>query len=191
MSKNEEKVKLGLGMFCSVCILTMVFLITNGDQKEMLTSLHKEEKTVNVVFSKSEERNQVLVEPYDIVDFENIGINGTSVEDFEVTFDNKSGVIDYTFYIENKSLTDAVLEEYELPNPICKGFQEDCEKVLDDITYRIKYESGSNLKAGDVFKAREKTKVILTVKYNADDNNLPSASFDITNLDFSLSFKAK
>lgn len=191
MKKRDEYVKLSLGIFCSVCILTMVFLVTNGDPDDLITSLDQIEKTVNVVFTKDQERNQIMVEPYDVADFQNISINKTKVNDYEITFDNKSGKIDYTFYIENKSNHDAVLEEYKLPNPVCQGFQEDCEKVLLGIEYKIRYEYGAELKAGDIFKAKERTKVILTIEYKANENSLPSATTDIHNLGFNLSFTAK
>lgn len=191
MKKREEYVKLSLGIFCSVCILTMVFLISNGNPEELLTSMDRVDKTVNVVFSKVPERNQILVEPFDVSAFENITIENSTVNDYEITFDNKSGKVEYTFYIENKSNYDAVLEDYKLPNPVCQGFQEDCEKVLMGLDYKIKYEYGAELKAGDVFKAREKTMVLLTIEYNADKNNLPNATTDINNLGFSLSFTAK
>ena len=191
MKKRDEYVKLSLGIFCSVCILTMVFLVTNGNPDDLMTSMNELDNTVNVVFAKDPERNQIMVEPYDIVNFENITIDGTKVNDYEITFDNKSGKVDYTFYIENKSSHDAVLQEYKLPNPVCQGFQEDCEKVLLGLDYSIKYEYGASLKAGDIFKAHEKTKVILTIQYKANDNNLPSASTDINNLGFNLSFTAK
>ena len=36
MSTKEEKIKVGLGIFCSVCILTMVFLLTNTNPEELL-----------------------------------------------------------------------------------------------------------------------------------------------------------
>ena len=111
--------------------------------------------------------------------------------DYEVTFDNKSGEVKYTFYIENKSNRNAVLQEYELPHPVCQGFQEDCEKVLLGLDYKIKYEYGAELKAGDVFKAKEMTKVILTIRYNANEKDLPSATTKISNLGFDLSFTAK
>lgn len=191
MKKRDEYVKLSLGIFCSVCILTMVFLISNGNPDDLMTSIERLDKSVNVVFTKDPERNQIMVEPYDIVYFENITIDGTKVNDYEITFDNKSGKVDYTFYIENKSNHDAVLQDYKLPHPVCQGFQEDCEKVLLGLDYRIKYEYGADLKSGDVFKAQEKTKVILTIKYDANENNLPSASTDISNLGFNLSFTAK
>ena len=154
MKKKEETVKLGLGIFCSVCILTMVYLLTNAEPGDMLASLEKVEKNVNVVFTKDEVIEQVIVEPYDVVNFENIKINGTTVSDYKIKFDNTSGRVDYTFYIENKSKNDAVLEEYNLPAPVCKGFLEDCEKVLSRLTYTIRYEDGSELTAGDTFKAK-------------------------------------
>ena len=74
MNKKEETVKLGLGIFCSVCILTMVYLLTNAEPGDMLASLEKVEKNVNVVFTKDEVIEQVIVEPYDVVNFENIKI---------------------------------------------------------------------------------------------------------------------
>lgn len=191
MNKKEENVKLGLGMFCSVCILTMVFLITNGNPDDLMTSLDVVEKVPQVEFAKDPERNQVLVEPYDVINFQNITLNGTTVEDYEITFDNVSGYVEYTFYIKNKSNFDVVLEDYKLPQPVCVGFNEDCEKVLLNLTYQLKYEYGSELRAGDVFKAKEMTKVILTLKHNPKEYNLPSASTDIKNLGFTLTFKAK
>ena len=41
MSTKEEKIKVGLGIFCSVCILTMVFLLTNTNPEELLTSFYE------------------------------------------------------------------------------------------------------------------------------------------------------
>lgn len=187
MEKKEEKIKLYLGIFVSVCILTMVFLITNTNPEELLTNLDKLEKNVHVEFIN--EKDNAQVKPYNVLFFENIELNNTTVEDYEVIFDNKSGAVYYTFNIKNKSSNDAVLEEYKLPNPICKGFQEDCEKVLLNLNYLIKYESGNELKANDILKAGETKKVILQIEYKAKE--LPSASTKISNLGFSLNFKAK
>lgn len=191
MKKREERIKLSLGIFCSVCILTLVYLTTNAEPGDLLTNLEKVEKNVNVSFVKDAEINQVFVEPYDVVKFENISFYGTTVNDYEVKFDNKTGKVDYTFYIENKSNNDAVLKEYKLPYPLCKGFAEDCDKVLQGIEYKIKYDDGSELRAGDVFKAKEMKKVILTIKYKANEKQIPSATTDISNLGFTLEFKAK
>ena len=192
MSKKEERIKLGLGMFCSVCILTMGYLLLiNGNTTDLLTDFNQVDKVVNVIFSKDEEINQVIVEPYDVVNFENIAIEDTTVNDYEVTFGNYSGYIDYTFYIENKSSKIAVLKDFELPNPVCKGFQEDCEKVLIALDYKLKYEDGSEVQTGDTINGREKKKVKLTIKYNANKYDLPSASTSITNLGFTLSYTGK
>ncbi len=191
MNKKEERVKLGLGIFCSVCILTMTYILFNSNPEELLTDLNQVEKNVNVVFSKDEEINQIIVEPYSVIDFENIIVEKNTVKDYTITFDNKTGYVDYIFYIENKSPRTAVLEEYELPTPVCKGFQEDCEKALLNLSYQLRYEDDSPVTAGDIIGGRSKQKVKLTIKYTANENNLPSASFDITNLGFTLNFKAK
>lgn len=191
MNNKIEKAKIGLGMFCSVCILTMFYLITTGNPEELITSMNETDKSVNVVFSKDEERNQVLVCPDKVVEFENITIEKTTVQDYEVTFDNHSGIVEYTFYVENKSARDAVLQEYKLPNPVCKGFQEDCEKVLVGLNYTLLYEDGAPLQAGDIIRGREKKKVILTIEYIENENELPSSTTDISNLGFSLDFLAR
>ena len=62
MKKRDEYVKLSLGIFCSVCILTMVFLISNGNPDDLMTSIERLDKSVNVVFTKDPERNQIMVE---------------------------------------------------------------------------------------------------------------------------------
>ena len=53
MKKRDEYVKLSLGIFCSVCILTMVFLVTNGNPDDLMTSMNELDNTVNVVFAKN------------------------------------------------------------------------------------------------------------------------------------------
>ena len=162
MKSNIERVKGGLGIFCSVCILTMMFLVTNTNPEELTTNLK-----------------------------ETLTIDKLTVKDYKVTFGNRDGIISYTFYLKNKSYKDAVLQEYKLPSPVCKGFVEDCEKVLLGLNYRITYEDGAPLQAGDILRAREMKMVILTLEYRADEANLPSSTTDITNLDFNLNFLAK
>lgn len=191
MKSNIERVKVGLGIFCSVCILTMMFLVTNTNPEELTTNLKEVDRQVNVVFEKDMETDQILVEPFDMEKFENITIDKLTVKDYEVTFGNRDGIISYTFYLKNKSYKDAVLQEYKLPSPVCKGFVEDCEKVLLGLNYRITYEDGAPLQAGDILRAREMKMVILTLEYRADEANLPSSTTDITNLDFNLNFLAK
>lgn len=191
MKSNIERVKAGLGIFCSVCILTMMFLVTNTNPEELTTNLKEVDRQVNVVFEKDMETDQILVEPFDMEKFENITIDKLTVKDYEVTFGNRDGIISYTFYLKNKSYKDAVLQEYKLPSPVCKGFVEDCEKVLLGLNYRITYEDGAPLQAGDILRAREMKMVILTLEYRADEANLPSSTTDITNLDFNLNFLAK
>ena len=191
MKSNIERVKAGLGIFCSVCILTMMFLVTNTNPEELTTNLKEVDRQVNVVFEKDMETDQILVEPFDMEKFENITIDKLTVKDYEVTFGNRDGIISYTFYLKNKSYKDAVLQEYKLPRPVCKGFVEDCEKVLLGLNYRITYEDGAPLQAGDILRAREMKMVILTLEYRADEANLPSSTTDITNLDFNLNFLAK
>lgn len=191
MKSNIERVKVGLGIFCSVCILTMMFLVTNTNPEELTTNLKEVDREVNVVFEKDMETDQILVEPFDMEKFENITIDKLTVKDYEVTFGNRDGIISYTFYLKNKSYKDAVLQEYKLPSPVCKGFVEDCEKVLLGLNYRITYEDGAPLQAGDILRAREMKMVILTLEYRADEANLPSSTTDITNLDFNLNFLAK
>lgn len=186
--KKEENRVLVLGIFCSVCILTMAFLLTNGDTTNLTTSLKEIKPEVNVEITKDEEINQILVDPINMIAFENIQTNKTTVKDYEVTFSNESGKIEYTFYLENKSSTDTIVEPYTLPKPVCKGFQEDCEKVLVNLTYELKYEDNSNVVAGDVIKANEKKKVLLVLEYKADKRNMPSSTVDITNLGFELNF---
>ena len=191
MKSNIERVKVGLGIFCSVCILTMMFLVTNTNPEELTTNIKEVDRQVNVVFEKDIETDQILVEPFDMEKFENITIDKLTVKDYEVTFGNRDGIISYTFYLKNKSYKDAVLQEYKLPSPVCQGFVEDCEKVLLGLNYRITYEDGAPLQAGDILRAREMKKVILTLEYRTDENNLPSSTTDITNLDFNLKFLAK
>ena len=191
MKSNIERVKVGLGIFCSVCILTMMFLVTNTNPEELTTNLKEVDRQVNVVFEKDMETDQILVEPFDMEKFENITIDKLTVKDYEVTFGNRDGIISYTFYLKNKSYKDAVLQEYKLPSPVCKGFVEDCEKVLLGLNYRITYEDGAPLQAGDILRAREMKMVILTLEYRADEANLPSSTTDISNLDFNLNFLAK
>ena len=191
MKSNIERVKVGLGIFCSVCILTMMFLVTNTNPEELTTNLKEVDRQVNVVFEKDMETDQILVEPFDMEKFENITIDKLTVKDYEVAFGNRDGIISYTFYLKNKSYKDAVLQEYKLPSPVCKGFVEDCEKVLLGLNYRITYEDGAPLQAGDILRAREMKMVILTLEYRADEANLPSSTTDITNLDFNLNFLAK
>ena len=191
MKSNIERVKVGLGIFCSVCILTMMFLVTNTNPEELTTNLKEVDRQVNVVFEKDMETDQILVEPFDMEKFENITIDKLTVKDYKVTFGNRDGIISYTFYLKNKSYKDAVLQEYKLPRPVCKGFLEDCEKVLLGLNYRITYEDGAPLQAGDILRAREMKMVILTLEYRTDEANLPSSTTDITNLDFNLNFLAK
>ena len=179
MSTKEEKIKVGLGIFCSVCILTMVFLLTNTNPEELLTSFERIEKTAHVEFSGVKGRGQVLYVPENVL------------EDYKVKFNNESGKVEYTFAINNKSNSPAVIEEYALPNPVCHGFHEDCVKVLSGLKYKLEYEYGGELRAGDIIEGRETKNVTLTIEYNANKNDLPSASTEITNLGFKLIFKGK
>lgn len=191
MSTKEEKIKVGLGIFCSVCILTMVFLLTNTNPEELLTSFERIEKTAHVEFSGVKGRGQVLYVPENVLYSRNILVHDTTVEDYKVKFNNESGKVEYTFAINNKSNSPAVIEEYALPNPVCHGFHEDCVKVLSGLKYKLEYEYGGELRVGDIIEGRETKNVILTIEYNANKNDLPSASTEITNLGFKLIFKGK
>lgn len=191
MSTKEEKIKVGLGIFCSVCILTMVFLLTNTNPEELLTSFERIEKTAHVEFSGVKGRGQVLYVPENVLYSRNISVHDTTVEDYKVKFNNESGKVEYTFAINNKSNSPAVIEEYALPNPVCHGFHEDCVKVLSGLKYKLEYEYGGELRAGDIIEGRETKNVTLTIEYNANKNDLPSASTEITNLGFKLIFKGK
>ena len=188
--------KIGALIFCLLGVFTLMSIIGDYNVTVLSTSINDanenyEEKELNVTFEKDKENNQVIVEAYDVEKFENITIDNTTVFDYEITFNNRNSKVDYTFYIENNSSNDAILQDYELPNPVCKGFHDECEKYLQGLTYRLMYESGAPLVGGDVIKAHSRVKVILSLEYKVNEKLLPSSTVDITNLGFDLSFKAK
>lgn len=193
MKKSKQ---ISVIIFSILGLFTIMSLIGNYNVTVISTSIKdvikkNEDKGINVVFLNENGSDQVLVESDNVVSFENIVIDDTTVFDYEVTFNNISSKINYVFYIENKSDIDAVLQDYELPNPVCIGFFEDCEKYLQGMTYKIMFESGNTLTAGDVINAHSKRKVILSLEYKANKNYLPSSTVDITNLGFDLAFKER
>lgn len=188
--------KIGAIIFCLLGIFALINIIGDYNVTVLSTSINDsnknyEEKELNVTFERDRDINQIIVEAYDVEKFENITIDNTTVFDYEITFNNRSSKVEYTFYIENHSSNDAVLQDYVLPNPVCKGFQDDCEKYLQGMTYRLMYESGAPLVGGDVIKAHSRIKVILSLEYKVNEKLLPSSTVDITNLGFDLAFKAK
>lgn len=188
--------QIGALIFCLLGVFTLMSIIGDYNVTVLSTSINDanenyEEKELNVTFEKDKENNQVIVEAYDVEKFENITIDNTTVFDYEITFNNRNSKVDYTFYIENNSSNDAILQDYELPNPACKGFHDECEKYLQGLTYRLMYESGAPLVGGDVIKAHSRVKVILSLEYKVNEKLLPSSTVDITNLGFDLAFKAK
>lgn len=197
--KKEITVK--VIVFCTIGFLALMLVIRTSNLQDLATSVNEvnnkeinefsNKKIANVKFSTDEDFNQVKAIAYNLLKYENLVIDNTAILDYEITFNNKSGKVDYIFYIENLSEVDAVLGNFELPNPMCKGFLEDCEKYLEGLTYKLTYEDGRPVTTGDIIEKDSRIKIILTLEYLVDDFNMPSSTATITNLKFNMNFYEK
>lgn len=188
-------------LFCTVGFLTLLIVVTTTNFEGLLTSINqnKEEeivfsnyKNANVVLTTDDfDFNEVTVNPYNVLSYEKPVLDKNVILDYEVTFANSDGKVEYVFYLDNNSNKDAILQNFKMPDPMCQGFDEDCEKYLDGITYTLNYyDSNMPVNVGDTILAHDRVKVVLTLEYNVNEK-VPSSSATFTDLGFSLGFVEK
>ena len=192
---------LNIVLLCTLGFMVLVTTVNPNSVLRLATNMNNAnteksgeasaKKKANVIFSTEEETNIVSANADNVLLYDDVTLVDTTVFDYEVVFNNESGKVDYTFYIRNDSDVDAVLQNFEMPSPVCQGFLEDCEKYLDGLSYTLMHESGILLAPGDVIKANDKLKVVLTLEYKEKGYSIPSSSATITNLGFKLNFYEK
>lgn len=181
---NKIKNIIFISIFGILCMMVVLHVGLDSNKVKIPVD-QKEEVLWDIVFSKDEETNEVIVEYTNNVEFDIPQLFDTIVNDFNITFNKPNEKITYTFYIENKSEFDGYLLQYNKPKIACQNNNDLCVANLDKITYKFLYENGEEVKQNDIIKSKEKKKVYIEIEYKENNEDV---IMNLENLGFSLTF---
>ena len=106
-------------------------------------------------------------------------INGTTINQLNVTLEKPNDMVTYSVDIKNTGTINAKISSVEV-SPLCtlqssvescdwnndgEVTQEDINKVNDNISFVVAYQDGSNINIGDILKKSETSKIGILIGY--------------------------
>ena len=191
---KEKKVKLTIVSFAAIMV-TIVFGIVYATLTNTLTITG----TADVRDSKWKLRFDNLQEKEKSETAEEITapqiVDDSHIGDYSISLTTPGDYVSYTFDIVNEGDYDAAIgDTFSMPTPECHGIGDnaltDCENVLQNLEYTIKYEDGTNVQVDDIIESYSTVsiKVKLLYKDNIDPSELPQDDVEITNLGITIPF---
>lgn len=191
---KEKKVKLTIISFAAIMV-TIVFGIVYATLTNTLTITG----TADVRDSKWKLRFDNLQEKEKSETAEEITapqiVDDSHIGDYSISLTTPGDYVSYTFDIVNEGDYDAAIgDTFSMPTPECHGIGDnaltDCENVIKNLEYTLKYSTDVPINVGDVLEAHTKisVKVKLMYKTNVDPSELPQDDVEITNLGITIPF---
>lgn len=111
----------------------------------------------------------------------------TYIKDFYISFTDNLDSATYNLAIKNNGKIDAKVSSITLTEPVCYGSGKsainDALMVCENVQVSATYESGKEIKLGDILKQGDKENIKLTIKYTGE---MPVEPVEIENLSMTI-----
>ncbi len=122
-------------------------------------------------------------------------VSDTHIGDYDIKLSKPGDSVTYTFKVANEGTIDAELSSYTFATPTFTGTgataSADETIVRNNLVYSLTYSDGTAVQVNDEL-AKETSKTLkLTVGYDANATDLPTAKVDISGMDITFTYSQK